>query len=503
MRYFSFLFFIFITLNADINTERFASFSISNGDLELENGNYLESIDLYRSAYEASNNHEIKAQALLREANLFSIYLDEKLEAISLYKKLIDIYPNVSTVEYATYSLALLYKDIGKRDESISMFKFYLKHHENGKFSNQIKFILSRLITSDEIQAKKNPLLISDNKTIPLLRVLLLNTDKTITLSSKDSLYIDGKKYKTLKVSYKDNKIEINSKKYFKLIIKSNTPIYVSKEKKKYTGDMLLTTYKHKLALINIVPINEYLYGVVTSESYNKWDIEALKAQAIASRTYAYYQSKVRKNWIFDIKDNTSDQVYNGVNAQTSKSIKAVDDTFGMVLLSNDKIIFSQYTASSGWYSASSNEIFNTKKKYLLAHKDKFSKVMPNGQWDKRINIKFFEDKLNKQGFNFKNIYALEPIKIGESGRILSMKIKADNGEKVLRTYSTIRRAAGLKDILFKVRKEGNYFIFDGGGYGHGVGYSQWGGQKMALNGYKYDEILQFYYNSTDLKKLW
>lgn len=502
MKYFYIILSLFSLLNADINTERFASFSISNGDLNLENGRYLESIDLYRSAYEASDNDEIKAKALLREANLFSIYLDDKLQAIILYKQLLDNYTNVSTIEYAMYSLAMLYKDIGEREKSISVLENYIKYYKNGKFSNQIRFILKRLIAKKILLPKKNPLKITITQKIPNIRVLLVNT-RELTLSSKSGIWINNKKYKSIKAKYKNGKIIINKKAYFTLELISKTPIYVANEKKSYKGKMLLSIYKNKLALVNIVAMNDYLYGVVTSESYYKWNMEALKAQAVASRTYAYYQSKVRKNWIFDIKDNTSDQVYNGIKAYTDKSIKAVDETLGVILLSNEKVILSQYTASSGWHSASSHEIFNARKSYLSAHADRFSKVMPNGKWQKKISIKQFEKNLNKRGFDFKGIYALEAVKIGESGRVLSTRVKARNGEKVLRTYSTIRRAADLKDILFTVKRVGNNFVFDGGGYGHGVGYSQWGGQRMAKDGYKYNEILKFYYKDVTLKELW
>jgi len=502
MKYFYIILSLLSVLYADIDTERFSSFSINNGDLKLENGHYLESIDLYRSAYEASDNDEIKAKALLREANLFSIYLDDKFEAIALYKKLLNSYANVSTIEYATYSLGMLYKDIGERQRAISTFEEYLKYNEDGKFSNQIRFILQRLAKKKILTPKKNPLKITISQKIPSVRVLLSNTNN-ITLSSQSGIYFNNKNHRTIKAKYKNGKIIIDNRAYFTLELISKTPIYVANKNKKYHGKMILTTYKNKLALVNIVEMNNYLYGVVTSESYQKWDMEALKAQAVASRTYAYYQSKVRKNWIFDIKDNTHDQVYNGINGQTDKSIKSVDDTLGVILLSNNKVILSQYTASSGWHSASSQEIFNAKKSYLSSHTDRFSKVMPNGKWKKKISIKQFEKNLNKQGFNFKDIYTLESVKIGESGRVLTIKVKASNGEKILRTYSTVRRAANLKDILFKVKKVGQYFIFDGGGFGHGVGYSQWGGQKMAKDGYKYDEILRFYYKDVVLKELW
>ncbi|WP_455756452.1 SpoIID/LytB domain-containing protein [Sulfurimonas sp.] len=502
MKYFFILLLLSIHLLADIKTERFASFSLNNGDLQIENGHYLEAIDSFRSAYETSNSNEIKAKAILREANLFSLYLDDKFIAIDLYRKILKNYSNVSSMEYAIYSLGMLYKDIGKRKKAIATFERYNNYYKNGKFSNQIEFMLRRLLKTKILKPKKSPLVVTKSIKIPTVRVLLSNK-KHFTLSSKSGIQLDNKIHKTIQVKYINGKISINNKRYFKLNLKSKAPIYVASKNKRYRGDMTITTYKNKLALINTIAMNDYLYGVVTSESFDKWDIEALKAQAIASRTYAYYQSKVRENWIYDIKDNTHDQVYNGINGETHKSIKAVDETLGQILLANDKITYSQYTASSGWYSASSKEIFDVNISYLRAHKDRFSKEMPNGKWKVKIPISDFEKRLNKMGFNFNGIYALEPIKIGESGRVLEINVKAQNGEKTLRTYSTVRRAAKLKDILFAVKRVGNSFVFNGGGFGHGVGYSQWGGQKMAKDGYKYDEILKFYYANAILKELW
>ncbi|MDF1875236.1 SpoIID/LytB domain-containing protein [Sulfurimonas sp. SAG-AH-194-I05] len=494
---------LFLTsLSADIDTQRFTSFSINNGDLQLENGEYFESISSYRSAYDASDEDTMKTKALLREANLFSLYLDDKEEAISLYKQVLTNYSHVEGSEYARYSLGMLYKDLGKREKSLDILDAYIRYYPHGNFSNQVLFTLERLRKKKTLRVKKNPLKVLTTNDTPIMRVLL-SQKPHITLSSQSGIYLDSQLYKSLHVEYKNGVIFINNKSYSHAKLSSQTPIYVAQKKRKYKGDMLLTSYKDRLALVNLVPMNAYLYGVVTSESYASWHKEALKAQAVASRTYAYYQAKVRKHWVFDVKDSTSDQVYKGVNGESHNAIEVVDATFGEVLLSENKVILSQYTASSGWHSASSQEIFNANKPYLASHVDRFSKSMPNGEWVTKISLAKFESNLNKRGFNFKDIYALEPVKMGESGRVLSIKVKAKNGEKILRTYSTVRRAAGLKDILFTVRRVGNFFVFDGGGYGHGVGYSQWGGQKMAKEGYTYDAILKFYYANIRLKKLW
>ena len=86
----------------------------------------------------------------------------------------------------------------------------------------------------------------------------------------------------------------------------------------------------------------------------------------------------------------------------------------------------------------------------------------------------------------------------------IKVVINGEKGKKILKTYTSIRRAAKLDDILLKkIIKQNDKFIFIGGGYGHGVGYSQWGGEAMAKNGYSYKKILSYYYKNISIKKLW
>jgi stage II sporulation protein D len=277
----------------------------------------------------------------------------------------------------------------------------------------------------------------------------------------------------------------------------------VVSKKRKYRGYIKLINKDNKIRVTNIVDIESYIYGVVTSESISNWKIEALKSQAIASRTFAYFQSQKRKNWTYDVLDNTGDQVYKGIQGEHKKGILATNKTKGIVITYNNKPILAQYTANSGWNSASSSEIFGVYKPYLYGHKDKFSITMPLGKWEQKVSIKSIEKKMIQKGIKIGRLIDIKPYQIGKSGRVLKVKFIGSNGTKVLKSYTSIRRFAKLKDILIDIKKDGQYIYFKGGGFGHGVGYSQWGGQAMAKEGYKYNEILQFYYKDIKLKKFW
>ena len=128
-----------------------------------------------------------------------------------------------------------------------------------------------------------------------------------------------------------------------------------------YRGEFIIINWNDKLTLINNVALEDYLKGVVPSEMPSRWNQEALKAQAIAARSYAVATTAAGKHASkgFDLVDTTSDQAYGGASAEKASTSKAVDDTKGIVLVQNKKVLPTYYHASSGgqtkvWSSGSS-----------------------------------------------------------------------------------------------------------------------------------------------------
>jgi len=488
-------FFVLISfLKAGIDTEIYARWLLNNGDLLVDKGKYLEAFDSYDSAKVASSSDIIKLDSYIREANVLSLYLYKQKEASKILYDAYRKYPDLDRSEYALFYSAMLVKDYDI-DLAKNRFLEYLKRYPDGKFSFQAKFFIKKIGP-----IKKEHTKLQHFKKTPTVRVLLAKAKK---VTFEGDLIINGNRYKNAKFYTKNNQIFFNSNFFDEVLIKSNSPIYFSNENKKYYGSIKLVSQKNRIYVINLVDITHYLYGVVTSESVSSWDIETLKAQAVASRSFVYYQMIVRKNWLYDVRDDTFDQVYKGISGTTKKSIQATKSTIGEVIIHNKRPILAQFCANTGWHTSSSKEIFGTDFEYLLAQKDPFSKKMPDGKWVKKISIFELENKLNKMGIEVKGIIDIKPAKITKSGRVVKVKIVAQNGSKIFKTYSSIRRAVKLKDILLSIERRGDYFIFNGGGYGHGVGYSQWGGQAMAKDGYGYREILSFYYPNTKIQKVW
>ncbi len=514
---------------AAVSTEVFSKWNINYGDLLVDQGKYLEAVGAYDSAFEATEIDKLKIEAMIREANVFSLYLDEKDLALKIYKKIYNKFSSRKEAEYSLYQAGMLAKDM-QSDEATILFDKYMKNYKNGKFYFQVKFLNERLKkpVAETTKPKKSDLSsyqgsvskpiatqktvtkpkaytpkIKPSKDITTLRVALHKKIKSITMTG--DLVLDNQRYSEITCSFRNKKVSCNNRSYdsgIEITSASAAPISIKSKKFRYAGKIKILAKKSSLRVLNIVDIENYVYGVVTSESISSWHIEALKSQAVAARTYAYYQSKVRKNWDYDVVDNTGDQVYKGLNGKSKSGVRATDETRALIITYKNKPILAQYTANSGWKSASSKEIFGVKKHYLYGHEDKFSKKMPLGTWKKDISIKDMEKGLNKKGIRIGKLYDIVPVVIGPSGRVTKVKFIGSNGEKTLKTYSSLRRIVGLHDILMTIEKRGDRFYFDGGGFGHGVGYSQWGGQSMAKAGYKFDEILKFYYLDTSLDPL-
>ncbi len=186
--------------------------------------------------------------------------------------------------------------------------------------------------------------------------------------SFHDKILYEIKPMKVYQFKSKGNEIAIvSNKKEYKLgtnqvLIRTKTPGYLCAKKAWYRGNFLLTNWGAAgITLINDLPLEDYLKGVVPSEMPSKWNTEALKAQAIAARSYAVATKSAGKHASkgFDLVDTTADQAYGGASAEKTTTSKAVEDTKGIVLVQDKKVLPTYYHASSGgqtkvWDSGSS-----------------------------------------------------------------------------------------------------------------------------------------------------
>lgn len=257
---------------------------------------------------------------------------------------------------------------------------------------------------------------------------------------------------------------------------------------------------------IEIIPLEEYIVGVLAGEMPIDFDIEALKAQAVASRTYALKRMEYNKDKEYDVVDSVMNQVYlddqylhqawgNNYVKNINKLRKVVNNTIDEYLTYDDEIIDAMFFSTSNDYTEDSGNVFNFTVPYLISVDSPWDKEVSSAYLTaKNLSLAEFYDKLSLP-YN-KNLN-IEIIKRSKTNRILLLKI--NNTEfKGTELY----KALSLKSTDFTIELKGDYVTITTKGYGHGVGMSQYGALGMAKKGYTYKEILHHYYYNTTLKKI-
>lgn len=263
-----------------------------------------------------------------------------------------------------------------------------------------------------------------------------------------------------------------------------------------FRGRILVVPTDKGLTAVNWVDLEEYLYSVIGGEMDSRWPDEALKAQAIAARTYALYErQKQRKNPVYDLGDSPDRwQIYKGVSSESSRTYNAVDSTAGQVLTYQNQIILSVFHACSGGHTENVEDVWGNTLPYLRAVPD-FDQNIKECNWIKTFTPQEISSRIPGVG-NVKsiNIESLSPFKSVKSLRIIGHK-----GTKILEGEQ-VRTALKLRSTRFTVTKGANgNFILQGLGFGHGLGMSQWGAYNLAQRGANHLQILGYYYRGVAL----
>ena len=501
----------------DLERAREARYDINYANYLIEVGKYMEALENYETALELTSIPKIKIDALLAKATLLSSFLDAPEEALKVYREVYKDYPGAA--EIARYREGLLLFQLNRPDQAKKSLKDYLTKYPLGKFRFQAEALLEQIqkipppppppekkLPEVKPPEVKPPEVKKPTAKPPEVRVRLCKTTKRVTikgspvcatgLGCKEGFSVRGDDGKIL-----INGTAVNEKKIF---FDSKTPLEVTcgKKKKQVRGRLMGKIKGGKLYIINLVGMEDYLKSVVPSESYASWPLETLKAQAVAARTYAFYQLMHRKNWGYDLVDDEGDQAYKGIKRERAKSTQAVNETRGRVLTYENRPILAMYSANSGGHTADAKSIFSLSKPYLIAHPDPESLKGKMASWTRKFSVSEVEAALKRRGIKVNGLKRIEAAEKGPSGRIVKVRIVSRSGSKVLRTRTTLRRALKLPEILLDIKRTNGQLIFNGRGWGHGVGYSQWG---SAILGKKtsYDKILEFYYPNASLVKKW
>ncbi|MEE9316373.1 MAG: SpoIID/LytB domain-containing protein [bacterium] len=262
---------------------------------------------------------------------------------------------------------------------------------------------------------------------------------------------------------------------------------------------------KGNLNVINELGVEGYIYGVMTREVSPEWPIEALKAQAVVSRTYVMKNLGKYDKQGFDLSATITSQVYGGGESEDPRTSKAVDLTQGEVVTYKGELIKSFFHSNCGGHTEDVTNVWEGEGRlpYLKGVVCPFCKKTHQYYWEKTIKKKMLEQKLNEKGYNVEDIKKIKILGRSSSGRVTYLKIYHQRGRLKIKA-SRFRMVMGpnlIKSTLFAMEHIGNRIKFYGRGWGHGVGMCQWGAKGMAERRANYRQILRYYYPKTKIEK--
>ena len=381
----------------------------------------------------------------------------------------------------------------------------------------------------------------------PDIRVLLNEIDQpdslefygTYSLLSEEAKYDFGRKnskiyFKPLKSGFKifnPNRIFVFTlDDQIRFSPQDDDAFFVYKGKK-YKGKLsYYVSQKGKMAVLNILPLEEYLKCVVPAEMPSKEEenLEAIKAQAICARTYALKRMQMRKNSRFDVYADVRDQVYKGFGWRTKYADLAVSHTRGDVLMRGKNLANAYYHSTCAGVLEDTIGVFKesgASKMRKEVRKDiigsRFAcSISPLFRWERRFTLRQLDSLFARHGGNsLFNKEVTDTVDVSmkiiikkrkPSGRVEQLGIQY--GDSLLwlegydiRKFFSDRKNGNMRSNLFLARVENDTtLIFEGGGYGHGAGMCQWGALYMSKQGFKYYDILvNKYYPGTYLKKVY
>ncbi|MEM9153415.1 MAG: SpoIID/LytB domain-containing protein [Cyanobacteria bacterium P01_F01_bin.33] len=275
-----------------------------------------------------------------------------------------------------------------------------------------------------------------------------------------------------------------------------------------YRGTIEIVSTGDRLMAINHVDLEVYVASVIGSEMGGQFPLEALKSQAVATRTFALYNHNKRLNQPFDVGDDSRWQVYKGIAAETSNTAMAAQQTTGQVLTHNGQLINAVYHADSGGATENSEHVWSSPLPYLKAVSDR--QWVPSRPWEKQ----FSAQEVQREFVGIGSVTAMEVEARSPQGRVRQVRITGSEGSVVL-TGKDFRQRLQLRSTMFEVEPGGPIqtastqpvavppsFIVKGYGYGHGVGMSQWGAAELAKRNWTHEQILQFYYKDIGLSRI-
>lgn len=364
-----------------------------------------------------------------------------------------------------------------------------------------------------------------------LIRVLLLKdiTEAVITSSTNLTIISDNGKAKLynidLNVTIFNSQLKVNNDSFTgkNFEFKTSSPNIFSINGQPYRGNLklIINPETNTFSAINIVPLEPYLAGVVGVEMPDYWEPEALKSQAVASRTYCLYiKKRFGTGNDYDMRKNQSNQVYEGINAESKQTWNAVNETKGIVLTciepnGSENIFPTYYSSTCGGHTEDSKNVFGEDFSALKGVPCPYCKNVAKPKyyfWHRvQFDFKTVTERLLSRYSSLEKLEEIADIVIKNQTiyknftRITSVELVGINGQKDWLRAEDFRLAIDpsgrkIKSTIFKLTKEDDGWLFQSGrGFGHAVGMCQCGAQAMARQDADFKKILEYYYQGSKI----
>jgi stage II sporulation protein D len=464
-----------------------------SADRLLYTGRYAKAADIYQCLSQTAQDADDRAQALLLEGTVREFFLSDPLAAIECYQKILFLYPERPAAADALFHSAVIYYNQRRLGEARASFSEYIEAYPDGV----------RRVSADDwimrIKAKADE---------PSIRVLVADRMRQSTIRSKEKMIIQdtatGRRVcqdtAAILVVAEKGRLSVNGHETACRQLRVLPGIDVTAfNDRKSRGLYIISATDNNLQVVNQIPLEQYLYGIIPKEMPYTWSKEALMAQAVASRTYALYIREQNRDLPYDVAATVASQVYGGFDVEKLSTTLAVDATQGQVMTFGGNLIAAYYHADSGGYTEDARNVWDVEIPYLKAAPDKFSVNPSGGGWQCYLPFVRIGNLLSQVGVTVGTVRGVNILKKSPTGRVSKIEIVSDTGAMEM-SGNHFRVNLGptvIKSTRFRVVPKDDGVLLVGKGYGHGVGMSQKGASRMALMGFTYRQILEFYYPGT------
>lgn len=479
----------------------------------LTSGNNNEALALYQAIADQSPLPDTAAQALLLKALATSHYLHKPDAAMTILNHIQAKYPESSVAPDVLIHMGMIYYEQQNYKSAAATFSHYITQYPDGMRRRSAEAWRDSASARNRTEASETGLDISAFSSDELIRVLISENAERLELKSAGRIRV--RNAGTKKLLYEGNGPVVFTRNQGQLILNDikikclkcrveTMGETISFKELRLRGFLTVALEPDGLQTINHVPIEAYLYGIISKEMPASWSGDALKAQAVASRTYALYIKSKNRFMPYDVEATTESQVYGGYNAETESTNTAVNATRGQVLTRNHRLIIPYFHSNSAGHTEEARYVWQVDLPYLKGVNDPFSKSLPNSSWQYRLPYAVASDRLNQAGLKIGYIKSIKPNSYTPSGRVFDLALDTNAGRVILSAnhFRCLLDAKQIKSTLFKIIPQPAGVMLEGNGHGHGVGMSQWGANQMAATGHLYPEILKHYYSGVELSTL-